>query len=519
MAVASDKHVLFAVVSFGFILIAAHAEMDLSGVAKKRHHHHHHHHHHHSHGKDNSTDLPADVESQAKNAREAASSAKKAAHVANQVAAHSIDITEHAQAALKHAKKALHGARVDTSGLSADQKESLRKAEEKLKDATQAADYGTFKNAKYAEGLNRTDTQDTRMKAKLGKLQNQLDSTEEQEDVSSLRAQLRKEREDLAAKRLQEQKTDKTVVAADDMTAEQMESQLRDLEDLVERKEKEGWKDGASKDEVKAEMERLRIGIAKLEGHEPQSEGDVEYQQKLKRMKRLEDLEKIRKLESEAKGEEKKMLHAQRVALEKELGIKSETSDADIIIEINTLRKQYGMEPYGEEYGSLSKNLGKKDATSDPRGDDEEKDYDLDDLEPGYADGDAKGKTLGRDGSVTMGKGAFDIDTEMPYGELEPFGREDTAQELTESSIKESDEMVDQLERAEVAEEKRAVFRALTRLRGAAITSFDGVARSQTGNIDEYNKVHKWRKTHPLHHLADEESDISKWAFPDNADF
>jgi hypothetical protein len=79
----------------------------------------------------------------------------------------------------------------------------------------------------------------------------------------------------------------------------------------------------------------------------------------------------------------------------------------------------------------------------------------------------------------------IDVDTEMPYGELEPFGREDTAQELTEQSVKESDEMVDQLERAEVAEEKRAVFRALTRLRGAAITSFDGIARSQTGNIDD----------------------------------
>jgi len=112
----------------------------------------------------------------------------------------------------------------------------------------------------------------------------------------------------------------------------------------------------------------------------------------------------------------------------------------------------------------------------------------------------------------------FDIDTQMPYGDLEPFGREDTAQELTEASIRESDDMVDQLERAEVAEEKRAVFRALTRLRGAAITSFDGVARSQTGNIEEYNKLQKWRSTHPLHHLADEESDVSKWAFPDNAD-
>ena len=110
-----------------------------------------------------------------------------------------------------------------------------------------------------------------------------------------------------------------------------------------------------------------------------------------------------------------------------------------------------------------------------------------------------------------------DVDTQMPYGNLEPFGREDTAQELTESSIGESNSMVDQMERAEVAEEKRAVFRALTRLRGAAITSFDGIARTQTSNIDEYNKVHKWRKTHPLHHLAAEEADITKWAFPDNS--
>jgi len=128
-------------------------------------------------------------------------------------------------------------------------------------------------------------------------------------------------------------------------------------------------------------------------------------------------------------------------------------------------------------------------------------------------------QTPSEDAAVAEPSGELDIDTEMPYGELEPFGREDTAQELTESSITESDEMVDQLERAEVAEEKRAVFRALTRLRGAAITSFDGVARSQTGNIDEYNKVHKWRSTHPLRHLASEEADVSKWAFPDTADF
>merc|ERR1719253_2183413 len=52
----------------------------------------------------------------------------------------------------------------------------------------------------------------------------------------------------------------------------------------------------------------------------------------------------------------------------------------------------------------------------------------------------------------------IDIDTAMPYGDLEPFGREDTAQELTENAVTESDEMVDQLERAEVSEEKRSVF-------------------------------------------------------------
>jgi len=113
---------------------------------------------------------------------------------------------------------------------------------------------------------------------------------------------------------------------------------------------------------------------------------------------------------------------------------------------------------------------------------------------------------------------APDIDMAMPYGDLEPFGRENTAQELTASSIYESDAMVDQLERSEVAEEKRAVFRALTRLRGAAITSYDGIARSQTGNIDEYARTYQWRKAHPIRHLAQDESDVKKWAFPDGAE-
>mmetsp|Transcript_107102 Transcript_107102/g.218480 ORF Transcript_107102/g.218480 Transcript_107102/m.218480 type:complete len:108 (+) Transcript_107102:2-325(+) len=107
----------------------------------------------------------------------------------------------------------------------------------------------------------------------------------------------------------------------------------------------------------------------------------------------------------------------------------------------------------------------------------------------------------------------------MNFNKIAPFGKEDTAKELQDHAAKTQDTLVDAVENAEVAEIKRAVFRALTRLRGAAITSFDGVARSQTGNIDQYSKEHKWRSSHPLHHLAQEESDVGKWAFPSNADF
>eukprot|EP00933_Yihiella_yeosuensis_P036879 TRINITY_DN3068_c0_g3_i1.p1 TRINITY_DN3068_c0_g3~~TRINITY_DN3068_c0_g3_i1.p1 ORF type:complete len:213 (-),score=60.62 TRINITY_DN3068_c0_g3_i1:94-732(-) len=121
--------------------------------------------------------------------------------------------------------------------------------------------------------------------------------------------------------------------------------------------------------------------------------------------------------------------------------------------------------------------------------------------------------------TVSTADPSVEIDTQLPYGELEAFGREDTAQELTESSVKSSNTMIDQLERAEVAEEKRSVFRALTRLRGATITSYDGIARSQTGNINDYAKKNQWRKAHPIKTLAEEESDVSKWAFASNADF
>jgi len=124
-------------------------------------------------------------------------------------------------------------------------------------------------------------------------------------------------------------------------------------------------------------------------------------------------------------------------------------------------------------------------------------------------------KALKTDAKSKDGKNA----SSLPFSDLEPFGREEKAQQLTESSIKESNKMVDQIEKAEVAETKRSVFRALTRLRGAAVASFDGVANAQVGNIDTYAKDHQYRDQHDVKHLADEEDDVETWAFPSNADF
>lgn len=102
----------------------------------------------------------------------------------------------------------------------------------------------------------------------------------------------------------------------------------------------------------------------------------------------------------------------------------------------------------------------------------------------------------------------------MPYPDLEVFGRADTAAELTRASISESNKMIDQIERAEVAETKRSVYRSLTRLRGAATAAFDGVARSQVGNIDQYAADNRFLDKNSVRHLAKEEADTEKWAFP-----
>jgi hypothetical protein len=370
--------------------------------------------------------LAAQVNAEAANAKSAAEVAKQAAVVANNVAEHSVKIVTHSKTALKHALGALHDARVDSQGLDRSQKESLKKAEAKLREATATAEYGKLKQVKDVTDVKKEQMQaEMDQKASVStKKTTELDQMKE--EVKVVRTKLKKKGGD-----------------------EQSDKELQELEgeiDAMKEQEAKGGENTATNDEVKAEVERLRVQVDSVPD---QQEGEVAY-----------DIPEA----------EKPKVH--------ELPQKEVAGQTE---------KEY---------------MG---------------DVKMKPLEQGVRVTESEGTYEGPPPTPIEDKG-IDIDTQMPYGDLEPFGREDTAQELTESSVRESDEMVDQLERAEVAEEKRSVFRALTRLRGAAITSFDGVARSQTGNIDEYNKVHKWRKVHPLHHLADEESDISKWAFPDNAD-
>jgi len=269
---------------------------------------------------------------------------------------------------------------------------------------------------------------------------------------------------------------------------------LQKMEKKMDKLKKEtSQKDKDELEALRREIEELRKELKKKEGD--QAEDDA-------MLKELQDqIEQMEKAEKAGDKKDKKSHDELKAEIERLRADIKDMQDADTKVEVPASEKK-DSEPAPEakeEEEEKDEKVEKYDVKMKPLKSEEIEEEDQQEATPVEQKG-------------------IDIDTAMPYGDLEPFGREDTAQELTENSIQESNGMVDQLERAEVAEEKRSVFRALTRLRGAAITSFDGVARSQTGNIDEYNKVHKWRNNHPLHHLADEESDISKWAFPDNAD-
>lgn len=99
-------------------------------------------------------------------------------------------------------------------------------------------------------------------------------------------------------------------------------------------------------------------------------------------------------------------------------------------------------------------------------------------------------------------------DLELNFNKIAPFGKEDTAKELQDHASKTQDTLVDAVENAEVAEIKRAVFRALTRLRAATIKEFDTIARLETQAIDAYNDAHHFRAENPLAHLHEDEAPV-----------
>lgn len=95
------------------------------------------------------------------------------------------------------------------------------------------------------------------------------------------------------------------------------------------------------------------------------------------------------------------------------------------------------------------------------------------------------------------------------YKLIAPFGKENTAYELQDHAARTQDTLVDAVENAEVAEIKRVVFRALTRLRAAQIKEFDTIARLETQAIDAYNDAHHYRKENPLEHLSIDEPPVA----------
>jgi len=401
-------------------------------------------------------------------AEKAAAAAQRAANVAHQVATHAQKVHAHAQEALKHAHGALTDARKDTEGLTEGQKDSLKKADSELTAATEKLE---------------------------------TEELEQSEWVQDALAENEAKAQSAAA-------------------TEQLRQQVQELEQRVQAAQAADAV--ADKEMYEKELSKLKKQLSKQLAAEGQEKGTAESLGKMKdeleNMERQVDtMQDIKDLKEKIEGHTVDTAEEQKKAKEEEAELRKQLQDLDGLVKKLEDEANKGAEVEPVTMKDLEEELRRlKEAVAERIQREKEKmEAQAKAAEAAAAAAAAAKKKKKK--KVRKHEPA-EIGADMPYGELEAFGREDTAQELTDASIQESDKMVDQIERAEVAEEKRSVFRALTRLRGAAITSYDGVARSQTGNIDEYNHKNKWRDAHPLHHLADEESDVSHWAFPDNAD-
>ena len=111
-----------------------------------------------------------------------------------------------------------------------------------------------------------------------------------------------------------------------------------------------------------------------------------------------------------------------------------------------------------------------------------------------------KEKTKGNEQEATHAKGCavnLEIELQMVCDGIlalmdESLIHSASAGELQDHAAKTQDKLVDAVENAEVTEIKRAVYRALTRLR-ATIRVFEMIAGLETQAIDAYNDAHQYR--------------------------
>jgi chromosome segregation ATPase len=100
------------------------------------------------------------------------------------------------------------------------------------------------------------------------------------------------------------------------------------------------------------------------------------------------------------------------------------------------------------------------------------------------------------------------VNVDVDYVKIKPFGSEDTATELQKQSESAQETLVDAEENAIVSTIKYTVFRSLTRLRAAMIKEFDSIARLETHAIDAYNDAHHYRGENPINHLHGNEPPV-----------
>jgi hypothetical protein len=423
---------------------------------------------------------------------QAAMSAQSAASVANAVALSAQDLADEARNSLKRAHSAIEAVRKETSGLSDTQKKHLTKAQRALDSAAKKVEFEELEEAEWmsgvaagngasAESLDALQAEVDGMADELGGLTDQ-----QRQELEKLRVEVEAQRDGV--------ETSGTLGALKDRL-DGIERQIDIADDVRKLSSKLEGEDSLGDGTGGGAANRAAGQSAESAALRNRLDGLQDRYENLKRDVETDDVsvDEIDTLNSDARRLQNDV--ADEV-------LKSENNMAD------------DAEDTGAEEGFQADSVSETDSTSSSSATTTSNADPPPNAAPAAA---AEGEKSSPPSEPSTGGPETDVD--MPYGELAPFGREDTAQELTDDAIRESDAMVDQLERAQVAETKRAVFRSLTRLRGAAINSFDGIARAQTGNIDEYAHTHKWRDSHPVHHLAAEEADVSKWAFPANADF